>query len=94
MQLYLNSYSPSLVSLIDHFFRQPQGKITDTFASYEQVEEINHQLKPVLTDILHNTDFFGYYRLNLYEAQCPVTWGDAFPMCGNRACAVDTLEEV
>jgi hypothetical protein len=47
-----------------------------------------------LTDILHNTDFFGYYRLNLYEAQCPVSWGDAFPMCGNRACAVDTLDEV
>jgi ERO1-like protein beta len=23
-----------------------------------------------------------------------VSWGDAFPMCGNRACAVSTLEEV
>jgi hypothetical protein len=50
-------------------------------------------LNPKLNDILHN-DFFGYYRLNLYEASCPVSWGDAFPMCGNRACAVDTLEEV
>jgi len=51
-------------------------------------------LNPVLTDILHNTDFFGYYRLNLFEAQCPVNWGTNLPMCGNRACAVDTLEEV
>lgn len=84
---------PSPLRFIDWLF-QPQGKITDTFASYEQVEEINHSLNPLLTDILHNTDFFGYYRLNLYEAQCPVSWGDSFPMCGNRACAVDTLEEV
>jgi ERO1-like protein beta len=72
---------------------KPRGKIADTFASYEQVEEINHSLNPQLNEIL-KTDYFGYYRLNLYEAQCPVSWGDAFPMCGNRACAVDTLEEV
>src|SRR5277367_5958700 len=86
---------PSLcVSAIIDLWVQPRGKIDDTFASYEQVEEINHSLGPLLTDILHNTDFFGYYRLNLYEAQCTVSWGDAFPMCGNHACAVDTLAEV
>jgi ERO1-like protein beta len=71
-----------------------RGKVADTFASYEQVEEINRVLNPVLTDILHNTDFFGYYRLNLFEAQCPRNWGDNLPLCGNRACAVSTLEEV
>jgi Endoplasmic Reticulum Oxidoreductin 1 (ERO1) len=72
---------------------QPEGRIPDTFATYPQVEEINHSLKPQLDSILH-TDFFGYYRLNLYEATCPVSWGDSFPMCGNRACAVNTLDEV
>lgn len=58
------------------------------------MEEINRLLNPQLNELLHKTDYFGYYRLNLYEAQCPVSWGNAFPMCGNRACAVDTLEEV
>ena len=75
-------------------FTQTSGKIADTFASFGQVEEINHALHPVLDDILHNTDFFGYYRLNLYEAQCPLSWGQEFPMCGNRACAVEPLKEV
>jgi len=73
---------------------QPNGAIADTFASYEQVEEINHSLNSKLNDLLHNTDFFGYYRLDLYGGKCPVSWNDAFPMCGNRACAVDTLNEV
>src|SRR5271169_1341473 len=47
-------------------------------------------LSSVLDDVLH-TDFFAYYRLNLYK-ECPY-WSDATSMCGNRACAVETIED-
>jgi ERO1-like protein beta len=37
------------------------------------------------------TDFFSYYRLNLYNKKCPF-WSDEEGLCGNIACAVTTLE--
>ena len=37
------------------------SRIDNTFASYEQVEEIHHSLNPLLNEILHNTDFFGQF---------------------------------
>lgn len=44
--------------------------------------------------ITQNTDFFAYYRLNLYDQKCPVqAWDDGTGTCGNIACAVNTLED-
>ena len=57
------------------------------------MDGINYQLRHILHDITHSTDFFGYYRLNLYDAQCPILEGNMDAMCGNRACAVDHLDE-
>lgn len=40
----------------------------------------------------HTSDFFSYYRLNLYNKECPF-WSDEESMCGNIACAVNTIED-
>lgn len=37
------------------------------------------------------TDFFSYYRLNLYDKVCPF-WSDEGGLCGNIACAVTTID--
>ena len=52
---------------------------------------MNSELSQPLTTITQQTDFFAFYRLNLYNKQCPY-WSDSNSICGNRACAVDTLE--
>lgn len=36
-------------------------------------------------------DFFSYYRLNLYNKVCPF-WNDETGLCGNIACAVNTID--
>ncbi|KAK9322448.1 endoplasmic reticulum Oxidoreductin 1-domain-containing protein [Lipomyces orientalis] len=56
------------------------------------IDTVNSQkLRPLLADIVTNTDFFKYYRLDLYGRPCPF-WSDE-GMCGNRACAVDTIDD-
>lgn len=44
-----------------------------------------------MRNLANNTDFFAYYRLNLYNKECPF-WSDENGLCGNIACAVTTLE--
>lgn len=69
----------------------PKAIVSDACASYSTLDDLNHELRPALTDITKNTDFFAYYRLNLFN-ECPF-WSDANSMCGNIACAVNTLDE-
>ena len=45
-----------------------------------------------MQDVTRSTDFFAYYRLNLYNRKCPY-WGDEHAFCGNIACAVSTLDD-
>lgn len=71
----------------------PKAIVSDACTSYAALETLNAELAPTLKDITQNTDFFSYYRLNLYNKVCPF-WTDEHSLCGNRACAVDTLENV
>jgi ERO1-like protein beta len=66
--------------------------VSDTCASYETIEQLNTDLAPSLQAITQTTDFFAYYRLNLLNNVCPF-WNDANSMCGNIACAVNTIED-
>ncbi|KAK9469621.1 endoplasmic reticulum Oxidoreductin 1-domain-containing protein [Lipomyces arxii] len=50
----------------------------------------SQNLRPLLDDIV-TTDFFRYYRLDLFGRPCQF-WSDE-GMCGNRACAVDTIDD-
>lgn len=70
---------------------EPGAIVSDACASYEALETLNEDLYPYIHTITQDTDFFSYYRLNLYNKVCPF-WSDEDGMCGNRACAVDTLE--
>ena len=70
----------------------PNSIVSDACTSYSDLEKLNAQLAPSLEDLTQHTDFFAYYRLNLYNKACPF-WSDENSMCGNRACAVDTIED-
>jgi ERO1-like protein beta len=74
-----------------NFQIDPSATVSDACISYSALDKLNADLSPYLEDVTQNTDFFAYYRLNLYNKVCPF-WSDESSMCGNRACAVDTLE--
>ena len=70
----------------------PKAIVSDACASYSTLDSINSALFPSLKAITQSTDFFAYYRLNLYDRTCPVrAWDDDVGTCGNIACKVDTL---
>ncbi|KAB8611398.1 hypothetical protein FH972_025903 [Carpinus fangiana] len=60
-------------------------------ASYSTLDTLNTYLRPSIHALTQTTDFFSYYRLNLYDKECPF-WSDESSMCGNIACAVNTIE--
>lgn len=70
----------------------PNSIVTDACTSYSDLEALNAHLAPSLEELTQRTDFFAYYRLNLFNKVCPF-WSDENSMCGNRACAVDTIED-
>lgn len=73
---------------------EPTAIVSDACASFSTLDTLNNALAPSLTSITQSTDFFAYYRLNLYDQQCPVkAWDDETGTCGNIACKVDTLED-
>ncbi|KAI4241738.1 MAG: hypothetical protein L6R40_004415 [Gallowayella cf. fulva] len=86
---------PPLSATNSHFHQiNPKAIVSDACASYSTLDTLNTALAPSLTDITQSTDFFAYYRLNLYDQKCPVTaWDDETGTCGNIACKVDTLED-
>ncbi|KAK3942757.1 endoplasmic oxidoreductin-1 [Diplogelasinospora grovesii] len=69
----------------------PKAIVSDACASYSTLERLNHQVKPALDELVQTTDFFSHYRLNLFNKKCPF-WNDENGMCGNIACAVETLD--
>ncbi|KAL2271040.1 hypothetical protein VTJ83DRAFT_411 [Remersonia thermophila] len=69
----------------------PQAIVDDACASYSTLERINRNVKPALDDLTRTTDFFSHYRVNLFHKKCPF-WNDENGMCGNVACAVETLD--
>ncbi|KAF2716748.1 endoplasmic oxidoreductin [Polychaeton citri CBS 116435] len=70
---------------------EPKAKVSDACASYADLDSLNDRLHPYVRNLANNTDFFSYYRLNLYNKKCPF-WSDENGLCGNIACAVTTLE--
>lgn len=68
-----------------------KAKVSDACASYADLDSLNTKLHPFIRNLANNTDFFSYYRLNLYNKACPF-WSDENGLCGNIACAVTTLE--
>jgi ERO1-like protein beta len=84
----LSSYRTSLTLLTQI---SPNTVVSDACASYSTLDDLNRKLRPSLIDITQNTDFFAYYRLNLFGKECPF-WDDSNGMCGNIACAVNTLD--
>ncbi|KAK2596854.1 hypothetical protein N8I77_012743 [Diaporthe amygdali] len=69
----------------------PKTIVSDACASYSTLEDLNRKVRPAVEDLTHTTDFFSHYRLNLFHKTCPF-WNDEDGMCGNIACAVQTLD--
>jgi ERO1-like protein beta len=70
---------------------EPGAIVSDACASYNTLEQLNEAIQPYLHSITQKTDFFSHYRLSLYSKKCPF-WDDENGMCGNVACAVNTLD--
>jgi len=70
---------------------EPTEFIPDGCATYGNLEELNKVIRPLVQDITQGTDYFSYYRLDLYGRTCPF-WPDNDGMCANIACAVNTIE--
>lgn len=83
--------SPKRVAL-NAFQLEPKAKVSDACASYADLDALNSRLQPYVRNLANNTDFFSYYRLNLYNKKCPF-WNDEDGLCGNIACAVNTEDE-
>ncbi|KAL2199096.1 endoplasmic reticulum Oxidoreductin 1-domain-containing protein [Corynascus similis CBS 632.67] len=69
----------------------PRAIVSDACASYSTLERLNRNVKPALDELTQTTDFFSHYRVNLFHKKCPF-WNDENGMCGNIACAVETLD--
>lgn len=69
----------------------PKATVSDACVSYTTIDSLNDKVYPLLQSITQDTDFFSYYRLNLFNKVCPF-WSDENSMCGNIACAVTTIE--
>lgn len=78
-----SSYAPYQIS--------PKAIVSDACASFATLEDLNRKAKPAIAELTQSTDFFSHYRLNLFHKRCPF-WDDENGMCGNQACAVETLE--
>jgi len=76
---------------LNAFQLEPKAKVSDACASYADLDTLNTKLHPYVRNLANNSDFFSYYRLNLYNKVCPF-WNDENGLCGNIACAVSTLE--
>ena len=73
------------------FQLEPGAIVSDACASYSTLEHLNEAIHPYLHSITQDTDFFSHYRLSLYSKKCPF-WDDENGICGNVACAVNTLD--
>lgn len=69
----------------------PKAIVSDACASFATLEDLNRKVRPAVADLTQTTDFFSHYRLNLFHKRCPF-WDDENGMCGNQACAVQTLD--
>ncbi|PYH97790.1 endoplasmic oxidoreductin [Aspergillus ellipticus CBS 707.79] len=69
----------------------PAAMVSDACVSYATIDQLNDQVYTLLQSITQETDFFSYYRLNLFNKVCPF-WSDANSMCGNIACSVNTID--
>ncbi|KAK5131400.1 hypothetical protein LTR08_000936 [Meristemomyces frigidus] len=76
---------------VNAFQLEPKAKVSDACASYADLDTLNTKLHPYVRNLANNTDFFSYYRLNLFNKECPF-WNDENGLCGNIACAVTTVE--
>ncbi|WQF87299.1 Putative endoplasmic reticulum oxidoreductin 1, ERO1-like superfamily [Colletotrichum destructivum] len=84
--------SDSHISLSNSTYQiSPKAIVSDACASYSTLDRLNTKVKPLVDDLTRSTDFFSHYRLNLFHKKCPF-WNDENGMCGNIACAVETLD--
>ncbi|KOS21425.1 Endoplasmic reticulum oxidoreductin-1 [Escovopsis weberi] len=65
--------------------------VDDACVTYGDLDKLNARVKPAIDDLVQTADFFSHYRVNLYNKKCPF-WDDENGICGNIACAVETLE--
>ncbi|EMR11408.1 hypothetical protein PNEG_00431 [Pneumocystis murina B123] len=88
-------FSWSLIDFSSNYYKKEKRWLLDVAiypVPFSLVERIVSELDPLLKNLTFQTDYFKYYRLNLFAARCPF-WGTDNGLCGNKACMVDVLED-
>ena len=86
-----NFKTPNSLHLPPPTQADPGEQVPDGCTSYRSLDALNAQLQLLLQDVAQTTSYFGYFRIDL-DIDCPL-WEDPNPMCGNRACAVETIDD-
>ena len=74
------------------FCATPRGIIKDACgATFSAVEQTNRIVRPIISNLV-KTDYFRYYKIDLWNENCPFVDDDS-GMCGNHACSVDPVED-
>ncbi|KTW30712.1 hypothetical protein T552_00424 [Pneumocystis carinii B80] len=85
----------SLIDFSSNYYEKEKLWLLDVSiypVPFSLIERIVSELDPLLKNLTFETDYFKYYRLNLFAARCPF-WGLENGLCGNKACMVDVLED-
>lgn len=64
--------------------------VLDSSATFGDIERVNREVRPVLRNLVLS-DYFKYYKVDLSPKLCP--FQDEEGMCGNEACAVETVDD-
>ncbi|PLW16586.1 hypothetical protein PCANC_15001 [Puccinia coronata f. sp. avenae] len=73
----------------EQFTCKPSGLIQDTSCDFETVDDVNRKLHSEISSAVQ-LPIFRYHKVDLYR-ECPFWSEDG--LCGNRACAVDELDQ-
>ncbi|OAV93593.1 hypothetical protein PTTG_11990 [Puccinia triticina 1-1 BBBD Race 1] len=68
---------------------KPTGLIQDTSCDFETIDEVNRKIHSEISAAVQ-LPIFRYHKIDLYR-ECPFWSEDG--LCGNRACAVDELDQ-
>ncbi|EPY53899.1 ER oxidoreductin Ero1a [Schizosaccharomyces cryophilus OY26] len=70
----------------------PNVAVRQTEVDTDAIHRMQSRVRTLLPVLTEGSDYFSYYKLNLYQAECPL-WENDNAMCSSQGCAVDTLEE-
>lgn len=83
----------SIWNAIWNFLLLPEIIISQTDTSSTGIYQMQSKVRSLVPVLTERSDYFSYYRVNLYRSSCPL-WENDNAMCSNQGCAVKSLNEI